>query len=204
MYTNLTCQYVSFAVATLSNILNDKHIPQKMQKPICQIQEKRTKKCSEDFVCWKSFLSCDALRILGGHSVLFVRMPKILVRERSREHSQERSRNVRWSVFFAAFGTSLSANAECSCLRAFVKPLARKRSRTEQEHFGSQHSLLLSGVIGDRANTNISHSALLECYFYFYWLWRHNANGVTHAEREVVVAAVTRKLSKLLNTVIQY
>ena len=28
--------------------------------------------------------------------------------------------------------------------------------------------------------------------------------GVTHAEREVLVAAVTRKLSNLLNTVIQY
>ena len=34
MYTNLTCQGVSFTVATLSNILNDKHTPQKMQKPI--------------------------------------------------------------------------------------------------------------------------------------------------------------------------
>ena len=29
-------------------------------------------------------------------------------------------------------------------------------------------------------------------------------NGVTHAEREVVVAAVTRKLSKLPNAVIQF
>ena len=50
MYTNLTWQDVSFTVATLSNIFNDKQIPQKMQKPICQIQEKRTKKCSEEFV----------------------------------------------------------------------------------------------------------------------------------------------------------
>ena len=55
MYTNLTCQNVSFTVATLSNILNDKHIPQKMQNPICQIQEKRTKKCSEKFISSKSF-----------------------------------------------------------------------------------------------------------------------------------------------------
>ena len=50
MYTNLTCQDVSFTFATLSNILNDKHIPQKMQKPISQIQENRTKKCSDEFV----------------------------------------------------------------------------------------------------------------------------------------------------------
>ena len=142
---------------------------------------------------------------LGGHSVLFVRMPKILVREHSWEHSQERSRNVRWSVFFAAFGTSLSANAECSCLRAFAKPFARtlpNRTRTFWQSifsasFGSDRQSC------GRANTSISHSALLECCFYFYWVWRHNANGVTHAEREVVVAAVTRKLSKLLNTVIQ-
>ena len=50
MYTKLTCQDVSFTVATLRNIFDDEHIPQKMQKPICQMQEKRTKKCSEDFV----------------------------------------------------------------------------------------------------------------------------------------------------------
>ena len=51
MYTYLTCQDESITVATLSNILNDKHIPQKMQKPLGQIPEKRTKKCSEDLVC---------------------------------------------------------------------------------------------------------------------------------------------------------
>ena len=64
MYTNLTCQDVSFTVATLSNILNDKHIPQKMQKPICQIQ-KRTKKnvlnCLSDE---RAFLPCAALQLL--------------------------------------------------------------------------------------------------------------------------------------------
>ena len=47
--------FVSFTIATLSNILNDKHTPQKMQTPICQIQEKRTKNCSEEFVSSKSF-----------------------------------------------------------------------------------------------------------------------------------------------------
>ena len=55
---------MSFTVATLSNILNDKHIPQKMQKPICQIQEKRTKKCTEEFADERAFLFCDALRML--------------------------------------------------------------------------------------------------------------------------------------------
>ena len=64
MYTNLTCQDVSFTVATLSNILNDKHIPQKMQKPLGQIPEKRTKSVLKALSVERAFLSCDALRIL--------------------------------------------------------------------------------------------------------------------------------------------
>ena len=49
---------------TLSNILNDKHIPQKMQKPICQRQEKRQKRVLRSLSDERSFLSCAALRML--------------------------------------------------------------------------------------------------------------------------------------------
>ena len=64
MYTNLTWQDMSFTVTTLSNILNDKHIPQKMQEPICQIQEKRTKSVLKSLSDERAFLSCAALRML--------------------------------------------------------------------------------------------------------------------------------------------
>ena len=49
---------------TLSNILNDKHIPQKMQKPICQVQEKRQKSVLRSLSDERAFLSCAALRML--------------------------------------------------------------------------------------------------------------------------------------------
>ena len=62
MYTNLTCQDVSFTVATLSNILNDKHIPQKNAKTAWSDTGEENKKCSEDSV-ERVFLSCEALRI---------------------------------------------------------------------------------------------------------------------------------------------
>ena len=61
MYTNLTYQEESFTVATLRSILNDKHIPQKMQKPVCQIQEKKTKSVLKTLSVERAFLSSDAL-----------------------------------------------------------------------------------------------------------------------------------------------
>ena len=64
MYTNLTCQDASFTIATLSNILNDKHIPQKIQKNDLSDTEEDKKNVLNCLSNERAFLSCAALRLL--------------------------------------------------------------------------------------------------------------------------------------------
>ena len=64
MYTNLTCQDVSFTVVTLSNILNDKHIPQKMQHRFVTYSRRGQKSVLKSLSDERAFLSCAALQML--------------------------------------------------------------------------------------------------------------------------------------------
>ena len=69
MYTHPPCKEMRFAAATLTNTLNDKQIPQKMQKLGCfvvigQIHEKRTKSVLKTLSVERASLSWDKLRML--------------------------------------------------------------------------------------------------------------------------------------------
>ena len=64
MYTNLTCQDVSFTVATLSNILNDKHTPQKCKNRFVRYRRRGQKSVLKSLSDERAFLSCAALRML--------------------------------------------------------------------------------------------------------------------------------------------
>ena len=127
----------------------------------------------------------------GGHSLLFVRIPKILVRERS----WERSRNIRWSVFFATFETSLFANAECSCSRVFVTPFARTLPNKNKN---IRPSIFYASLGSDRRSRDENYITFCSVRLLPLptFLYSYNYDVITFRERECVklLAATTTEV----------